>query len=120
MSSKVLAGSAGKHSPAEVASDADCELQNRRNHNDAFGLVEQVLRNPVGDVHNFLEHLTARFQPLLLPALIRAEDRTRHKNGYDKGTRFSHRDRKSTRLNSSHTVISYAVFCLKNKKNENI
>src|SRR5438132_9650308 len=29
-----------------------------------------------------------------------------------------HRDRKSTRLNSSHTVISYAVFCLKKKKEE--
>src|SRR5260221_5681325 len=27
-----------------------------------------------------------------------------------------HLDRKSTRLNSSHTVISYAVFCLKKKK----
>src|SRR5260221_10922107 len=26
-------------------------------------------------------------------------------------------DRKSTRLNSSHTVISYAVFCLKKKTN---
>src|SRR5438132_10876307 len=26
-----------------------------------------------------------------------------------------HSDRKSTRLNSSHTVISYAVFCLKKK-----
>src|SRR5436190_9638660 len=32
----------------------------------------------------------------------------------------SHRriDRKSTRLNSSHTVISYAVFCLKKKKKD--
>src|SRR5436190_11716588 len=28
----------------------------------------------------------------------------------------THGDRKSTRLNSSHTVISYAVFCLKKKK----
>src|SRR5438132_9978776 len=28
-------------------------------------------------------------------------------------------DRKSTRLNSSHTVISYAVFCLKKKKRRN-
>src|SRR5256885_8384248 len=28
----------------------------------------------------------------------------------------SQRDRKSTRLNSSHLVISYAVFCLKKKK----
>src|SRR3954467_9755322 len=27
-------------------------------------------------------------------------------------------DRKSTRLNSSHTIISYAVFCLKKKKTE--
>src|SRR2546426_9401631 len=27
-----------------------------------------------------------------------------------------HQDRKSTRLNSSHLVISYAVFCLKKKK----
>src|SRR5438132_7409027 len=29
-------------------------------------------------------------------------------------------DRKSTRLNSSHTVISYAVFCLKKKKKHNV
>src|SRR6478735_11409892 len=29
-------------------------------------------------------------------------------------------DRKSTRLNSSHLVISYAVFCLKKKKKNNI
>src|SRR5438067_7834844 len=28
-------------------------------------------------------------------------------------------DRKSTRLNSSHVSISYAVFCLKKKKNNN-
>src|SRR5258708_30931349 len=28
-------------------------------------------------------------------------------------------DRKSTRLNSSHQIISYAVFCLKKKKKEN-
>src|SRR2546426_2927348 len=32
--------------------------------------------------------------------------------------RAPQRDRKSTRLNSSHLVISYAVFCLKKKKNE--
>src|SRR5256885_13207185 len=30
--------------------------------------------------------------------------------------RFCQEDRKSTRLNSSHLVISYAVFCLKKKK----
>src|SRR2546422_2378705 len=32
-------------------------------------------------------------------------------------TRAPERDRKSTRLNSSHGYISYAVFCLKKKKN---
>src|SRR2546426_7750809 len=31
--------------------------------------------------------------------------------------RVGGQDRKSTRLNSSHLVISYAVFCLKKKKN---
>src|SRR5258708_30759676 len=32
------------------------------------------------------------------------------------GGREASRDRKSTRLNSSHQIISYAVFCLKKKK----
>src|SRR5438034_3272548 len=39
-----------------------------------------------------------------------------HESGQTSGTDVS--DRKSTRLNSSHTVISYAVFCLKKKKNK--
>src|SRR5256885_6903768 len=34
--------------------------------------------------------------------------------------RLGHLDRKSTRLNSSHLVISYAVFCLKKKKPEQL
>src|SRR5256885_4563311 len=33
-------------------------------------------------------------------------------------TAFEAQDRKSTRLNSSHLVISYAVFCLKKKKQQ--
>src|SRR2546430_12535217 len=39
--------------------------------------------------------------------------------GGDRGDdgRALHADRKSTRLNSSHSQISYAVFCLKKKKN---
>src|SRR3712207_7284174 len=36
------------------------------------------------------------------------------------GIAVSLRDRKSTRLNSSHANISYAVFCLKKKKTMNI
>src|SRR5258708_21450022 len=34
----------------------------------------------------------------------------------DAVTEVATRDRKSTRLNSSHQIISYAVFCLKKKK----
>src|SRR5687768_18024125 len=36
--------------------------------------------------------------------------------GSSDGTTIASRDRKSTRLNSSHGYISYAVFCLKKKK----
>src|SRR5688572_31610404 len=39
---------------------------------------------------------------------------TRHRPGRARSRR--RRDRKSTRLNSSHSQISYAVFCLKKKK----
>src|SRR2546426_5842467 len=41
---------------------------------------------------------------------LRAHDCSRHPSG----------DRKSTRLNSSHLVISYAVFCLKKKKKASV
>src|SRR5690554_919482 len=36
--------------------------------------------------------------------------------GHNAGQAFAQTDRKSTRLNSSHVRISYAVFCLKKKK----
>src|SRR5438552_12630662 len=38
------------------------------------------------------------------------------RSGRGRPRRNSVRDRKSTRLNSSHQIISYAVFCLKKKK----
>src|SRR2546422_3559921 len=38
-------------------------------------------------------------------------------NGHLANSLGAGRDRKSTRLNSSHGYISYAVFCLKKKKN---
>src|SRR5437588_3259200 len=48
-------------------------------------------------------------------------DQLDSRNGSDR-YRYQRRDplgdRKSTRLNSSHTVISYAVFCLKKKKKQ--
>src|SRR5256885_2065806 len=51
----------------------------------------------------------ARFQgPLLISVLLKAAAFTAKEAAIG--------DRKSTRLNSSHLVISYAVFCLKKKK----
>src|SRR5258705_7307517 len=41
----------------------------------------------------------------------------RIKRAYFEYLKEARRDRKSTRLNSSHLGISYAVFCLKKKKN---
>src|SRR2546422_8378362 len=44
----------------------------------------------------------------------------RHDGRLAQGRRCLRPDRKSTRLNSSHGYISYAVFCLKKKKKKNI
>src|SRR5436190_15355373 len=58
-----------------------------------------------------------------LPIRYRDDERCHARRRYRTHAGFSARaqapDRKSTRLNSSHTVISYAVFCLK-KKNQDI
>src|SRR5256885_7367211 len=50
------------------------------------------------------------------------KDNVLHRCAPDHGAhhRIDPTDRKSTRLNSSHLVISYAVFCLKKKKNRTI
>src|SRR3712207_8295649 len=50
--------------------------------------------------------------PLGFQVTANAGGEVRHRSG---GQR-RHQDRKSTRLNSSHANISYAVFCLKKKK----
>src|SRR3989442_9001687 len=65
-----------------------------------FRSVENLLRRP--DVANFFRSFFPGHRQQ--PVQIIAADR-----GF--------RDRKSTRLNSSHVRISYAVFCLKKKKN---
>src|SRR5690625_1636188 len=39
---------------------------------------------------------------------------------YEQAEEYAKEDRKSTRLNSSHVAISYAVFCLKKKKKQRI
>src|SRR5439155_24520262 len=54
-------------------------------------------------------------RPRYLPE-HRASLRTRAALQRSRGVRTRRGDRKSTRLNSSHVAISYAVFCLKKKK----
>src|SRR5438270_2167280 len=69
---------------------------------------------------------TTLFRSLVArPEIARAEDLrgkgvgiSRLGTTIDTGARLDGRDRKSTRLNSSHSQISYAVFCLKKKKKE--
>src|SRR5437867_12215828 len=46
-------------------------------------------------------------------------DRCARRRACGGGCHRARPDRKSTRLNSSHRTISYAVFCLKKKKNQN-
>src|SRR5438132_6292666 len=83
-----------------------------------FGLLDGITTNPT---------LAARegrpFRELILKAceivkdgVVNAEVVSTDTDGMLREGRELARDRKSTRLNSSHTVISYAVFCLKKKK----
>src|SRR5260221_5246400 len=51
-----------------------------------------------------------------LHSVCYGDERAAPRHGEDDGRGCGGEDRKSTRLNSSHTVISYAVFCLKKKK----
>src|SRR5438132_5461190 len=70
-------------------------------------------RRLFGEYHH--ERAARSGRPLRAPdQALESEDEGIH-------LRRAQRDRKSTRLNSSHTVISYAVFCLKKKiKNKKI
>src|SRR2546430_8151505 len=60
------------------------------------------------------DHFLERGRSLLNTVSRRVED-AEQIVGVRRGA-LAHRDRKSTRLNSSHSQISYAVFCLKKKK----
>src|SRR3712207_7498336 len=61
-----------------------------------------AVRAPVGGRHDVLDHGA----------------HVARRGGAGLGDGGAHQDRKSTRLNSSHANISYAVFCLKKKKHK--
>src|SRR5256885_10950496 len=70
---------------------------------------QQVARCDMRDAELIADE--ARLRPL---AGTRSPNQQRHRVS----TRHHASDRKSTRLNSSHLVISYAVFCLKKKTDQ--
>src|SRR2546430_9121269 len=73
-----------------------------------FRSVQELLAFPESFAR--VEAVLKPGNPLLLKVRVQVEEA---------GTRTFSRDRKSTRLNSSHSQISYAVFCLKKKKRHN-
>src|SRR3712207_7016928 len=77
-------------------------LIGERNEGPTSGRDDRLV-TPPGQIHSDEYNRTA--DDLLDPQYLAKEDDTR-------------RDRKSTRLNSSHANISYAVFCLKKKKKQ--
>src|SRR5947208_10799502 len=85
----------------------------------AAGKAGQRERRRAGMRYDFLveTYETERIKVLSVWSEFRDEDLpVRPRAGDPRGR--SLRDRKSTRLNSSHQIISYAVFCLKKKKKE--
>src|SRR5947208_10953481 len=74
--------------------------------------IKQDQVSPVGVVLKFFSSSVHR-----APAVLTAKEDIRQpaSNIFLRGEE----DRKSTRLNSSHQIISYAVFCLKKKKEQN-
>src|SRR5256885_8509574 len=70
---------------------------------DALPISSHSTNATVQDAESVYRYTTKAFGPLMA-----------------KAARLAIVDRKSTRLNSSHLVISYAVFCLKKKKKNNV
>src|SRR5688572_32137631 len=74
-----------------------------------------LFRSHLREILSGLDSAQARWQPLRLEGLVH-QGRLANSGGQSAFVGWT--DRKSTRLNSSHSQISYAVFCLKKKKNK--
>src|SRR5439155_22034411 len=76
-------------------------------------------RPPTSTLFPYTTLFRSRWFPDLTGASqITVRELLNHTSGYP--DHYPQRDRKSTRLNSSHVAISYAVFCLKKKKTKDI
>src|SRR6266550_3430050 len=84
----------------------------------AFG--GQVIVQVEPDLWGYLEQRAGVASASTLSAMVKSSGHADVAGIPDTAQGFAGADRKSTRLNSSHGYISYAVFCLKKKKNEHI
>src|SRR2546427_2797315 len=87
-----------------------------------FLMIRRPPRSTLFPYTTLFRSLDPRFEYLRLGLQVDelrrlAVDRPALRIGRDR-IALVHRDRKSTRLNSSHSQISYAVFCLKKKNKE--
>src|SRR5256885_7534429 len=84
-----------------------------------FLMIRRPPRSTLFPYTTLFRSFCSLFQPADDDAVCdRRSVSARHRRlGRQPADRVGLRDRKSTRLNSSHLVISYAVFCLKKKKN---
>src|SRR2546430_6105746 len=86
---------------------------------DALPIYDPAAVHPASRHHAELPGRLAQWRLRPLPRQLRPGGDRRHHDlaarQLDDGVRLR-ADRKSTRLNSSHSQISYAVFCLKKKK----
>src|SRR4051794_16707789 len=93
----------------EVIAASDGQEALSRFSEQPFDLVVLDLMLPKVDGLEVCRRLRARSAVPIIMLTAKSEE-------IDKVLGLEHPDRKSTRLNSSHPSISYAVFCLKKKK----
>src|SRR2546426_11462202 len=81
-----------------------------------FLMIRRPPRSTLFPYTTLFRSPTPRVTPPKMTTKTRTRTKTRSACAAATRTKLAEVDRKSTRLNSSHLVISYAVFCLKKKK----
>src|SRR5437899_8996785 len=88
-------------------------------YNDALPISGAAVRNDAEAVEHFPVRVLGGLEGQTRGTVQLADDDAFPGSGLRGHPAPEREDRKSTRLNSSHLGISYAVFCLKKKKNKN-
>ena len=88
---------------------------------EAFALFENMLLNIKRNISKVLSNIQFEQESEEMQEDIYKDQKLEKNSGEERRSFITNlEDRKSTRLNSSHALISYAVFCLKKKKNKQI